>query len=477
MSNQRERVASGTVASALTMTIGFIAIVPFSRSLGPSDIGLYFWVLSIISTADGVINGLLVAIKKRVSEVDADIPELLGVIAWIVVPFTVLVAAVVSVGLLVSGAAQPWTAAAAFIIFVPFVLAVAAKRVIIGLERVDVAQWLTTGRTCLRVVLQFGLLVIGTGVAGMFAGYATAMIAATVVGFMIVGVRPTAPSRETLQSVWQFARYSVPSGFVSRLDESIDQVLVGFLFLSSAVGNYGVAVRLVAPALLLTGVLQGSLSARLSRLESKEEPVDQPIKDNLAFTGVIAIPLFFGAAAIPKHTIITVFSSQYGEAAPLLVALAGTRVVKSYTSPMTSAVAGLNRPRALLWINTVSSAVMVAAAVAFGVVMGPIGVVFGLLTSLCVRLVACVVVLSDYVALSALASSEILRQVASGLVMFIIVEILDIVYISGWISILITIGLGVIVYAMTLFIISAKTRIHVRELTNYINIGHAKQFL
>lgn len=469
MSSQRSRVASGSVANAVQMGLGFVSIVAFSRLLGPEAIGVYFFVLAVVSTADGLLNGLVMAVGKRIPEVDSNVPELLGVLTYGLLPATVAFSALVAAVLFLTGAAAGDTALFIFLVFTPFVASAAGVRAIIGLERVDLARWLEAARTVLRIALQFALIVLGFGVVGMVVGYTLAMVVAAVGALVVMQVLPRLPSRETLDSVWDFARYSIPGGVVSRLDESADEMLMGLLFVSATVGDYGVAVRLVAPALLVPSVIQGSLSARLSRLESQGKPVAAVLRRNLAFSAVLAMPLFFGALAIGNQVVVTVFGSEFSGAGPFLVILAASRVVKAWSSPMTSAVAGLDHPRAVLVINTISAATMVGGGLLLAVLVGPVGIALGILGAMVVRWLACVVVLTEYASLRDLLPVQIGEQLAAGATMYLLVVWLAGWLVTSWQTVILAVGLGGMAYGLVLLAVSTETRRAATEMTTRIS--------
>lgn len=458
MSSQRAKVASGTIANATQMALGFATIILFSRLLGSEAIGIYFFVLSIVATSDGILTGVISACGKRIPEEGSKVAELLGILAYGVIPVTLLYSIGVAGVLLVAGAADARTSLFVFIVFVPFVASSAGVRAIIGFERVDVARWLQTARTVVRVLIQFILIIGGMGVIGMILGHAIAMSLAGIAAFMWMKVIPRLPSRDTVESVWEFARYSVPSGLVSRVDESADEMLMGLLFAAGAVGEYGVAVRLVAPALLLPSVIQGSLSARLSRLESEGREVDNVLRSNLAFSAALSIPIFFGALAIGDHVIVTVFSSEFAGAAAFLTILAASRVIKSWSSPMTSAIAGLDRPRTLFVVDVLSATTMVLGGLLLSLAIGPIGIALGILIAVTVRWVSGLVVLLEYAQLRDLIPAQIFEQIAAGIAMYGIIVWVESWFITDWIAVILTVGLGGVVYGLTLLSLSAETR-------------------
>lgn len=466
MSNQRTRVASGTVASAVQMVIGFVSVIIFGRLVGDETLGVYFFVLSIVSTTDGLLNGVMAACKKRISEYAAPVEELLGLLLIVTVPGAVVLAIVIS-GVLVFFDLTKGTVAVLLLIdFVPFVASTAGVRMTVGLGRVDAAQWLQTARTVLRIVVQLVLIVVGFGVAGLVVGHVVAMTLGSIALFVFIGIVPRLPSLDTVRSVGTFARYSVPSGVISRIDESADEMILGIMFASGVVGDYGVAVRLLAPALLVSAVVQGSLGTRVSNLGSRGESVAGVVKKNLAFTAILSVPIFFGVLAIGEQVIVTAFGSEFAGAARFVVVLAASRVVKCFASPMTSTVSGLDLPRLMVVINTISALIVLIGSPVIAVVIGPLGVAVALLLSTVVRYVLAAFVLVPRIGFRSLVPRQFGEQLFAGLVMFLCVTVADRFLITGWITVVLTVGIGGIVYITTLLAVSPETRTAVVESSN-----------
>jgi O-antigen/teichoic acid export membrane protein len=458
MSEQRTRVASGTVASALQMGIGFVTIIVFGRLVGNNQLGLYFFVLSIVSTTDGLLNGFIAACKKRISEHDAPVRELLGLVLVVTIPAAIVLSGLVG-GVLVAFDLIDADVTLLFAIaFVPFVASTAAVRMVVGLGRVDAAQWLQTARTVLRAIVQLALILVGLGAVGLVVGHAIAMTLGAAAALLFVGIVPRLPAIETVRSVGEFARYSVPGGVISRIDESADEMILGIMFAAGVVGDYGVAVRLVAPALLVSSVIQGSLAARLSDLDSRGEPVAHVIRKNLAFTAILSIPICFGALAIGDHVVVTAFGSEFGGAAPFLVILAASRVVKSFASPMTSAIAGFDLPRRLLVVNAISAVTVLVGAPVLAVAIGPIGVAVAIFLSTVVRCVLSALVLLSRVGRRSLVPRQVGEQVLAGFVMFWCVAAADRLLITDWLAVVLTVLIGGIVYGVVLLVVSPETR-------------------
>lgn len=463
MSDQRTRVASGTVASAVQMTIGFVSIIFFGRLVGDGQLGVYFFVLSIMSTIDGLLNGVIVACKKRISEHQAPVEELLGLVLGVTIPGAIIFAVITNRVLVFFDLMEGDVAGLFLFAFVPFVASTAAVRMIIGLGRVDAAQWIQTARTIIRVTVQFILILVGLEAVGLIVGHAIAMALGSAASLVFIGVAPRFPDLDTIRSVGTFARYSIPGGIISRIDESADEMILGIMFASGVVGDYGVAVRLVAPALLVSSVMQGSLGTRVSNLDSRGESVGHVIRKNLAFTGILSVPIFFGVLAIGDHIIITAFGQEFSGATPFLMILAASRVVKCFGSPMTSAVGGLDLPGWMVVINTVSALGVLIGAPVIAMIIGPIGVAVAILFSTIIRYLMAALILVPRVGFWSLVPRQFGEQIFAGLMMFVGVTTADQFLINGWVTVIFTVGIGIAVYGAILFVISPETRIAVAE--------------
>ncbi|MDT3437314.1 oligosaccharide flippase family protein [Haloarcula sp. 1CSR25-25] len=465
MASQRSRVASGSFANVVQMVLGFIVVVAFSRHLGSAEIGVYFFVLSIVATLDGGINGIIAALKKRISEQDANRDEILGALGIILIPISITFSILIFVGMsALNGNWDPRVPQLVAILFAPFVIATSITRMIIGISEVGKAKWLQTSRTAFRAVVQFAL--IGLGTTGLVIGNTIGIVVFLVIGLFVLGIYPSIPSRETLRLIWEYARYSIPSGIVGRLNDSTDQMIIGLLFVSSTVGLYGVAARLVAPALLITSVIQGSLETKVSNLHSGGHEVKKAIRENMSFTAILSIPLFFGSLAIGDHIIAVIFGDEFTGAYLFLVVLAFSRVVKSLASPMTSIIGSLDCPSVVFRINLASSMVLLVGCFGMGIAIGGVGVALGIVAAIMTRFVLCVNFLHPRVGIKNLVTRQFFEQVGAGFIMLIITYAWDqSTVVTGWMETGILIGIGGVVYFLVLLTMSPEFRDLARGVT------------
>ncbi len=454
-----------TVAKFTMAAIGFLGTVVFARILGPTGFGGYYLLFSLVKLGDRAVNGWGAAIMKRYSEADAPERELVGgqllfTLAWVAV--TALVSLLAATWL-VSYTGLP----EAPVLFVVLMAAVALYEPIDGIVQarglIGASMWVDTFRSLLTFPLQLGLVLLGLGAAGMAYGLAAATFLSLPPLWYFVRTQPTIPTRGTVENLWAYAKYSIPNSFLGQAYDRFDIVLLGFLLAPAAAGQYEVALKLTVPATFVMLAAQSGLMARVSRLHSQGKAVSVDVSNTLAFSSILAIPMCFGAVAMPELLVVTFFGPEYADAATLLVGLALFQVVSTQSGPLTSAIGGIDRPEVNTRISALTLAINVALGVALTIVYGAVGVVVATVVAETIRYVLSVRVIKRELPDVVLFPRTLLEQVAAAVVMFVVVlALLDAVSVDRWYHLLAIVSVGGTVYGATLLAISRKLRVTIR---------------
>jgi O-antigen/teichoic acid export membrane protein len=319
-------------------------------------------------------------------------------------------------------------------------------------------NWINTVQSITVLVGQLLLVALGLGVSGMAYGLALGEIILIPLIHYYLRTVPRFPTRETLQSVWEFARYSVPSSFLGKAYARLDVLLLGFLTVPAAAGYYEVAYKLTIPAIFITNIASHGLIAKISDLHSQQKDVNADISNTLAFTSVIAVPLFFGALAIAEPIIVTVYSQSYSAAAPLLVGLSLYRVIQTQSDVLMSTIQGLDKPKKEMYTSAVALATNIPLGIVLFIKLGPFGVVVATIIAESVR----------YLLLKRIASAQIdatllprplAAQIGSGVVMFVIVTTMrQFVTVRSWVDLIPFLTVGAVVYSSILMVTSKYIR-------------------
>jgi len=451
-----------TAAKFTMAAIGFAGTIVFARVLGPAGFGGFYLLFSLVKLGDRAVNGWGTAIMKRFSETGAPERELIGgqlvfTLGWL--------------GLMgvVSVLASQWLVsytglAAAPVLFVVLMSAVTlyepTDRVVQARGLVGASMWIDTFRSLLTFPLQLALVLLGLGAAGMAYGLAAATFLSLPILWWFVRTTPTMPSRDTIESLWSYAKYSIPNSFLGQTYDRFDILLLGYLLAPAAAGQYEVALKLTVPATFVMMAAQSVLMARVSRLHSQGEDVSDDVSNTLAFASIVAIPMFFGAVAMPELLVVTAFGSEYADAAALLVGLALFQIVSTQSGPLTSAIGGIDRPDVNTWISSTTLALNIVLGVALTLAYGAIGVVIATVVAETLRYLLSAYVVNRELPAVELVPRTLLEQVAAAVLMFVLVRpLIDIVAVDRWYHLLAVVAFGAAVYSVALFAISRKFRV------------------
>lgn len=452
----------GMAAKATMSVIGFVGTVFFARVLGAATLGDYYVLVSVATVVNRVTSGVSRAIQKRAAEASFPTDEALGValvfpVVWAGVAG---VAAVLLRDVLISfvGFGRAVSAFVAFLLTLG--LFVCLESVVVATGRVGRMAWIDTVRSVLTLVAQVGFVTVGLGAAGVAYGVAGATGLSLVIVYATVGTRPAAPSRRTLVSLWEYARYSVPSGYLGKLYSEFDILLIRALVGDAATGLYGIALRVSQPGQELAHLVTDGIHSRISNLDSKGEAVGQTVTDALSFASLFTLPALVGGLILRREVTVTLFGADNVGAAALLPGLLAFQVVRSQAGPLSTAVEAVDRPSVKTQIAAVTLVVNVVVGVALVVQYGTaIGAVAATVVAETVRYVLSVVALGREVTGFELFPRPLRAQVAAAGTMGLVVYTLrETVPVTAWFVLVAHVAIGGAAYFLALSAFSRQFR-------------------
>lgn len=456
----------GFVGKLVQAALGFVGTIVFARVLGPTAFGGFYFLLSLVFVADKPLRGTATAISKRFSETKSPQEEIFGSVA-LFHGSAFLVAGVVLVVLTDVLARQTNVDDAALVFYLlltSITLFDVVQELLAASGYPSLQIWNDTLRSLLTLPLQLGFVLLGLNAAGMGYGLATATFLTIVPAMYLVRLRPVKPSVETLKSLWEFARYSIPSAIVGTAYGQLDMLLLGFFLTTGAAGQYQIALKLTAPAIMLARSIAPALFPKISNLHSRGEGVGDEISNAVSFSSALAIPIFFGALAIPEALVVTVYGGEYRSAALLLVGLAAYQVVTTQALIYDRTVNAIDRPE----LNFRFSSITLVFNVALGLLLlheiGALGVVIATVLSEVLRYLLFVFALRKELDELTVLPRTIFEQVAAGVVMFAVVEAASrYVVVRSWLDLVVLVGTGATVYGVVLLAISPGLRLTLRS--------------
>ena len=449
---------AGKMAQAAT---GFAGVVVFARVLGPTSFGGFYFLLTLVFVADRPMRGAAQALRKRYSETDADKRELFGTV--LLVDLALWAVAAVGVWLFGEQLTTQTNVPNAPLVFFELILAVSlffpVQQMLAAEGWVSKQTWNDTLRSLLTLPLQLGFVLLGFGAAGMGYGLAGATVLVVPVALYFTRVRPTLPSRETLRSMWEYARYSVPIAVLGKTYSQLDILLLGALVTTGAVGNYKIAFQLTVPASFLYGVVASGFMPKISNRHSKGRPINEDVSNAVSFVSLLSVPIFFGALALPEALVVTLFGEQYASAELFLVGLALYQVSRSQAVVQRKTLNGIDRPDIGLRVDAAALALNVVLGVWLVLTHGPVGVVVATVIAETVRYAGAAYYVSRLVDGVTFLPRTLFEQVVAGVAMFAVVELVSTyVGITSWVWLSLVVAVGAAVYGLVLVTISPQVR-------------------
>ncbi|NEU57195.1 lipopolysaccharide biosynthesis protein [Halorussus sp. MSC15.2] len=451
-----------SIGAKFTMSaFGFVGVMIFARVLGNAGVGRYYVALSIALMLVRVSAGLGNAIKKRVSEVETGSSEYLGLglafhalyVGGVTAAFVALLPALPVQGITaddVLGIVLVFSTVGSFQIL---------NRFYAGIGFPGRSFWIDTVRSVVTLAFQLVLLLLGMEAFGILLGLAIASAITAVVVAVVSGVRPALPSRETFAYTGEFARWSIPTSVVNDVYKRADPLLIWWFVGTGAVGFYETALRLVLPASQLTASISNPLEVKVSGRSSLGKGVREDVANAMTYAGLLGIPMFFGALALPDVLMRTFFGSGFGEGGEALVGVALFYVFYIYQLPLESAINGTDRPELTFRVNFAGLLVHVPLAVVLAQRYGLLGVIGATLVAEVLMFFAFQYLCRELFG-GTIFPTPIAAQTVSGLAMFAVIsEVRAVVALDYWLPVIALVGLGAVVYFAVLAVASSHFRL------------------
>lgn len=453
------QVGLGSLGNATSAAVGMIGAVILARILGPDGYGLYYVALGVANLFENPVNGWATACKKRLTETDFETREALGSVLVMTLALSII-GAPLAYFIVSQTTSNDILPLAVPVLFIPMSTYWALTRVLSGRSNFSLATWSTVAHTIFKTTGQLILVVLGFEVWGMIGGAAVGSILVIPIVYRWIGVQPVFPSRSSFASIGEFAKWSIPQGFVGTALSRMDVILLGWLGTSTIAGNYQVALKLTLPAVFISSVINSGLMARISNLESRSSQWDTDVTNALSLTSVLAVPIAFGALTIGEEVLVTIYSSQYSGAGSFLIGLAIYRLFVTLSSPLESVVVGLDYPRLSFYISLVRFVVNVTAGLLLWYLIGPIGIVVATVITQMLSYAIYIVAVWSLSNRTSYIPRPLLKQILAGAIMALSVWAGKLfIGAQEALSVILLVALGGITYSGLLLIISPFIRV------------------
>ena len=381
----RSGISWNVSSSLVGQFIGFVRSVTLARLLAPEDFGLFTMALTIVAAANAVTTiGLDRTIIANKFETRDELKRHLDTV-W----SAELIRSVV-VALLVSVSAFP-TARFYGQTQLKFIIPVlACANLVQGLQNIGLVLlrkeisfgrifWFELTTNLAGVALTIALAVMLHDVWALVFGMLLTTALGTVLSYVFHSFRPSLKfDRMALRRAADFGKFAIVFAVASYVSNMADNVMVGRLLGTNALGNYSLAFNIASAPIIvvifsLTAVLLPAYAEINSQDPAQLEPAfTKAFNLTLVIMLAIALPFFLFAEQIVQ----LLFGSRWTTAGSVLTILALVIPLRGLTLMSSTVFWSANRPRTLAIARTLDAVVFIAALYPLTLAFGLPGVAY-----------------------------------------------------------------------------------------------------
>jgi O-antigen/teichoic acid export membrane protein len=355
-------------ADMVTRAMAAIATVVVVRMLAPEAFGEMVYALAAAAVIGVFVDlGLWLLLVRDVSEQPERAPGLLGSVLRLEAVLCVVVFGVGGALALAGGAPGPASGPALTIALGVMAANVLARPIEAALTGCGRAHYVTLA----HVVSGVALIAATSFVALTDPApetFLAAWLAAEVAGLVTIASLCHArcfplvlrgPVRELAALLRRAIPFALIVGF-GLLYLRIDLIMIGLLGSDAAVGNYGVAARVLETAVAVPALFGGAFLATVAHRGTGPERASEQTALAIRYVLVVCVPLAFAIAVAAGPLIDFVAGQRYESAAEVLVILSPVLALTSAYAVLANLQVALDRTRLLVKISLAGIALKLA---------------------------------------------------------------------------------------------------------------------
>jgi O-antigen/teichoic acid export membrane protein len=446
------------ISSITNQSMGFVVSIILARLLDPAEIGLFGLTGTVIALATifgDVGFGRSIIQKKVISPKTIDTAYSINFILSTIFGMLVFLT-------------SPWIAAFYDELQLDAVLKVLSLNIIfitLGniprnlLER----RFAFKRRTWIDVIPQIGyaltaivLANFGFGVWSLVYSTLTSAILRLVIAYRLTNFSFSfAFDIGDAKALWDYGKFLVYGSLLLFVASNLDQIYIGRYINVENVGYYGLALTIGNISTDYVARLFGQvLFPVFSRIQSSVDQLQEAYLVSIRFITYLSAPIMFGLIAVAPMAVIVVYGSKWKPATPFIIILSiygFFRSVGSVTGPYFN---GIGKPNVSLRILILRLLLLVIFLFPLGKFFAGKGVAISLTLSMFISVVWSFLLINKELDIPASKLfQQILPQFTSALIMFIFVFVFVRFIKTSFISLGLSVLLGVATYFFTLWIL------------------------
>jgi O-antigen/teichoic acid export membrane protein len=438
--------------NVLVLLFSFVGSIIIARSIGPSGYGQLYYILAISAVLANFVEGWSVACGKKQSEefFDSDIAistslTFAFLFSILCVVFLILYSYIIDM--------HTYIITMITIVLIGKSFHLSTYQAFKSTEKYGYESYIIFIKSILRVVLQLALLGLGFGLTGLVVGFVLGDLLTSTFLIIKMDYNLKKPPRNKIIEIYNFARYSIPSKFVTHSFDKIDLVMLFILSTSAIAGNYQTAVQISLPAMITSSSLSSSLRTKISNSHSRDKDFSSILKTSINYASFISIPMFFGSLIVGEELVKLVYTESFAIGGILIPYVILIKLIISQRSLYQSSLNAINKPYYSVVANGIGFLINVILGIILFIQYNYIGIIIASIIATLISYILSFYYLNKSIQYDFnIITKNLGLQFVSAIIMVLIVYTAKTIT-SGDKSIIILVLIGGIVYLISYFIL------------------------
>lgn len=325
----------------------FLGIAYFSRHLTPNEMGSFFLFLAVLGLvsipADFGIKG---ALEKRLSEGSHPEKTLGSALAFKAVTLALVAVIILAVRAQIDRYIGTQLASLLILALVVREFSFAYRYALRGQLRVAETAIIKFGVRFIWMGLGAVLVSVGFGAQGPVIGLIVGMAVGLLWAYSKLNVGIAKPSLTHVRSLVAFSKYNTVTSVGGRFYQWVDIAIIGFLLTQHHVSAYEFAWQITLLVLMLSKSISLSIFPQISQwdAEAATQNIEATVSKAIGVVLFISVPAIVGAEIYGADLLRLAFGAEYTFAATVLVVLMVEKLIQSFNDIVEASVRAIDRP-------------------------------------------------------------------------------------------------------------------------------------
>lgn len=464
-----------SIAKYIDAFSGFIGLIVFTNFLGVSGVGIYY-ILSAISMISATpATGIAKANEHYISSENGNMGEYMSTTILTGIVSTSMISGIIYIlhrflDVFSMFELPEGSIIALMIVTVLTSLHQTGRSGYSGSGYPSSTTFISALRGIFETILQItALVVFGFGVPALLICTAIAAVFSFTIFITRPSVKLSKPEISKLKKLFLYARWSFLTSLFENVYRRVDELMLGVIATPAAAGVYSAAKRLVNPVSIIGFGIKRPMLVSMSQYNSVSEELMSEVSRLGSYASILGIPVIFGGVVIGDSLLEFLYGTEYVEGYLSVVACAVYFSILSHNSVLSDFINGIEQPKDVSVSMVLSTLIKVAIGCSAIYLYGLNGIIPAIIVPAAVRYI--------YLSYSikkrtdeSYTPSSVAYQILSSIIMLLTIIPVSMVPISTMYSVIFTIFIGGITYALSIVYLDDKLRDIVNSNVKFINI-------